>query len=479
MRTYSNYIAGRFTGEGPQDVLPVFNPATEEQVSTVPASSRDTVGEAIEAATKAQPSWARLPAVQRAAHLHEIARLIREQIEPTARIISEEQGKPLRLARVEVEFAAEYVDYTAEWARRIEGEIVTSDRPNENIFLFRKPIGVVAGILPWNFPFFLMARKMAPALITGNTVIIKPSEETPNNAFEFARIVAASELPAGVFNVVTGTGATAGQALTSDPRIGLITFTGSVGTGARIMAAAAANITDVNLELGGKAPAIVLGDANIDLAVEAVKNSRVLNSGQICNCAERVYVDRKVADEFTTKLAATMHKTRFGDPLQDDTIDMGPLINRQGYEKVSGLVDSACKEGATVVTGGRRGESETGYYYEATVLADCRQEMEVVRREIFGPVVPIIVVDGLEQAIIYANDSDLGLTSSIYTTDINAAMRACNDLKFGETYVNRENFEAIQGFHSGWRKSGIGGADGKHGLNEFMQTHVVYLQHTP
>lgn len=477
MKTYSNYINGRFTEGGKHGFIAVQNPATELQISSVPDSPEQVVHEAIDAASKAQVAWAKLPAIQRAGHLHQIANLIRQKLEPLARVISEEQGKPLGLARVEVGFAAEYIDYTAQWARRIEGDIVTSDRPNENIFLFRKPIGVVAGILPWNFPFFLVARKMAPALVTGSTIVIKPSEETPNNALEFARIVAESGLPAGVFNVVTGTGATAGRILTLDPRVGLITFTGSVETGSRIMAAAAANITKVNLELGGKAPAIVLRDANIDLAVEAIKNSRVVNSGQICNCAERIYVDRKIADEFTTKLSAAMKKTTFGDPLESEAFDMGPLINQQGLDKVTRLVEGARGEGATVVTGGRRGDSKRGFYYEPTVLADCRHEMEIVRKEIFGPVVPVVVVDGVEQAIAYANDSELGLTSSIYTANVNAAMQACNELKFGETYINRENFEALQGFHAGWRKSGIGGTDGKHGLYEFMQTHVVYLQY--
>ena len=199
-------------------------------------------------------------------------------------------GQILDLARVEVAFTADYLDYMAEWARRIEGEILESDRPGETIFLFRQPIGVIGGILPWNFPFFLIARKAAPALVTGNTIVIKPSEETPHNAVKFCELLARLDLPPGVINVVHGRGATAGKALSSSPRIGMISFTGSVETGSAIMAAAAANITKVNLELGGKAPAIVMGDADLDLAVKAIKASRVINSGQVCNCAERVYV---------------------------------------------------------------------------------------------------------------------------------------------------------------------------------------------
>ena len=477
MKTYQNYIGGRFTDASTRNVVDVFNPASEEQISTVADSSVEDVREAVEAAASAQLKWERLPAIQRAGHMRRIASGVREKAEHIARVISEEQGKPLGLARVEVGFAAEYIDYMAEWARRIEGEIVTSDRPNENIFVFRKPIGVVAGISAWNFPFFLAVRKMAPALVTGNTIIVKPSDQTPNNTVELAKVVAEAGLPAGVFNVVTGSGSSCGKALTTHPKVGLITFTGSVATGARIMAAAANNVTKVNLELGGKAPAIVLEDADLDLAVQAIKASRVTNTGQICNCAERVYVDRKIVDAFTAKLCATMKTTTYGDPLEDSSIDMGPLMNRHELERVAGMVDRAVSDGAKVLLGGKRGNRTKGFYYEATVLGNCRQEMDIVRTEIFGPVVPIVVVDGLDQAIEYANDSELGLTSSIYTGNLNAAMRACNELRFGETYVNRENFEALQGFHAGWRKSGIGGADGRHGLYEFMNTHVVYMQH--
>jgi lactaldehyde dehydrogenase/glycolaldehyde dehydrogenase len=289
-------------------------------------------------------------------------------------------------------------------------------------------------------------------------------------------MIAQTDLPPGVINVVHGRGATAGKALTSSPRIGMISFTGSVETGSAIMASAAPNITKVNLELGGKAPAIVMSDADMNLAVKAVKASRVINSGQVCNCAERVYVQRNIAAEFTDKLAAAMKDTHFGDPLADPTVAYGPLINEAGYRKVERLVQSAVSAGASVVTGGKREPREGGYYYQPTVLAGCKQDMDIVRREVFGPVAPIIEFEDLDEAIEYANDSDYGLTSSIYTRDLNVALRACQEIRFGETYINRENFEAMQGFHAGWRKSGIGGADGKHGLYEFTNTHVVYMQ---
>jgi lactaldehyde dehydrogenase/glycolaldehyde dehydrogenase len=335
---------------------------------------------------------------------------------------------------------------------------------------------VIGGILPWNFPFFLIARKAGPALVTGNTIVIKPSEETPHNAVSFCELVIEAGVPPGLINIVHGRGPTVGKALASSPRIGMVSFTGSVETGSAIMTAAAPNITKVNLELGGKAPALVMADADLDLAVKAVKASRVINSGQVCNCAERVYVQKSVADEFVSKLTAAMKETRFGDPLADETVDYGPLINEKGFKKVESLVGSAVKAGATVLTGGRRAAQEGGFYYEPTVITGCKQEMDIIRREVFGPVAPIVTFEDLDEAIAYANDSDYGLTSSIYTRDLNVALRACQEIRFGETYINRENFEAMQGFHAGWRKSGIGGADGKHGLYEYTQTHMVYMQ---
>lgn len=479
MKNCENYIDGKFIPIGSRKDISVINPATEAVIGKIYESTPEDVDAAVQVAAKAQKSWGKLPAIERARHLRAIAQKIRENAEPLARLITEEQGKTLGLSRVEVSFTADYLDYMAEWARRIEGEIVTSDRPNETILLFRKPIGVIAGVLPWNFPFFLIARKLAPALVTGNTIVIKPSEETPLNAYEFAKLVAQTDLPAGVCNFVFGTGATTGSSLTSHRGVGMISFTGSVKTGSRIMAAAAENITKVNLELGGKAPAIIMADANIDLAVRAVVDSRVINSGQVCNCAERIYVDRRIAAEFTDKLSKGMAATKFGDPIKDETVAYGPLINKLGLDKVSGLVGRAITAGAQLVTGGKVADRSAGFYYEPTVLTGCKQDMEIIQNEIFGPVIPVVEFGDLDEAITFANDSEYGLTSSIFTNNLHIAMKAARELQFGETYINREHFEAMQGFHAGWRKSGIGGADGKHGLYEYTQTQAVYLQHDP
>ncbi|MBF8780360.1 aldehyde dehydrogenase [Pseudomonas fulva] len=472
--TYQNYIDSAFVAS--EQLIEVHNPANAELLARVPESSSEQVERAIAAARRAQKSWAARPAIERAGYLRQIAGKVRANAERLARIITLEQGKVPGLALVEVNFTADYLDYMAEWARRLEGEVLTSDRPAEHIFLLRKPLGVVAGILPWNFPFFLIARKMAPALLTGNTIVIKPSEETPINCHEFAKLVAETDLPSGVFNVVGGKGASVGQRLSSHAGVDLVSFTGSVATGARIMAAAAPNITKLNLELGGKAPAIVLADADLELAVKAIVASRVINTGQVCNCAERVYVQRKVADAFTDKVAQAMAATRYGDPSRQADLDMGPLINQAGLDKVAQMVRTASGEGAELVTGGQVADLGAGFHYQPTVLAGCSAGMEIMRKEIFGPVLPIQVVDDLDEAIALANDSEYGLTSSIYTRDLSAALKASRELDFGETYINRENFEAMQGFHAGARKSGIGGADGKHGLYEYTRTQVVYIQ---
>lgn len=472
---HHNFIDGVFTPDASSPSLDVLNPATNQTIGRIPDSGRDVVNAAVGAARQAQYEWENTPAIERANYLRRISTKVREHRIRLAELITREQGKVLSLAQVEVDFTADYIDYMAEWARRIEGEVLTSDRPNETILLLRKAIGVVAGILPWNFPFFLIARKLAPALVAGNTIVIKPSEETPLNAFEFARLVAECDLPAGVFNLVGG-GRDTGAALAGHPDIDLVSFTGSVETGVHIMRAASNNLTRVNLELGGKAPAIVLKDADLEIAANAIYQSRILNSGQVCNCAERVYVEKPVVEAFTDRIVALMKATTYGDPLEDKSVNMGPLVSAAQLSKVSAAVDKARSEGGNVVLGGKVADRPVGHHYEPTVITDCNDRMEIMRKETFGPVLPIQAVDSLAEAIRYANDSEYGLTSSIFTNDLNSAMRACRDLKFGETYINREHFEAMQGFHAGRRKSGIGGADGKHGLYEYMETQAIYMQ---
>lgn len=477
-RRYQNYVNGRFVDAQGGKTLTVGNPATGAEVSDVPDSSVEDVREAIECADRAQRPWEKLAPIERAKYLHRIAAGIRADAEHLARVLSEEQGKPLDQARDEVNGTADYFDYTAEWARRIEGEVIASDRPNEMQLLLRQPIGVIGGIVPWNFPLYVLARKVAPALLMGNAIVVKPSGTTPNSTLELARIFEESEVPAGVVNLVCGYGPIVGEELASNPLIGMVSVTGSVRTGSRVMELAAKNITKVSLELGGSAPVIVMPDADLDLAVKSIKACRLLNTGQVCGAADRTYVHKGVGDEFTDRLATAMSQARYGNALVDEGFELGPLVSARQLEAVSGRVERAVADGGQIMTGGKRAEDRPeGHYYPATVIANCRQDMDIVREEIFGPVMPVVSFNDLDEAIAWANDSIYGLASSIFTKNVDVVMRACKELRFGETYVNRENLENMQGFHAGWRKSGIGGADGKHGVLEYTRTHVVYLQY--
>lgn len=475
MKELKMFIDGKFEENVSGKWIQVLNPSTEEVISLMPDGTVEDARRAIDAAERAQSAWEKLPSIQRAAYLKQIAVGIRQREEELTDIIVREGGKTQQLARVEVLFTADYMDYMAGWARRYEGEIIPSDRPKETIMLFKKPIGVTTGILPWNFPFFLVARKMAPALITGNTIVIKPSQLTPENAYVFAQIVEEVGLPAGVFNLVNGRGSIIGHELAANPKVGMVSLTGSVVAGQQTMLAAAPNITKVSLELGGKAPAIVMADADVDLAVRAIIASRVINTGQVCNCAERVYVDHQIKDIFIDKLLQGMAQVKVGNPSLRSDLDMGPLIDASALNSIEKKVEKALQQGAKLLCGGHR-IGDKGYFYAPTLLDEARQDMDIVREETFGPVLPIVTYSNVEEAISWANDCEYGLTSSVYTQNLDQAFRIMRSLKFGETYINRENFEAMQGFHAGWRKSGIGGADGKHGLEEYLQTHVVYLE---
>ena len=474
MKDLQMYINGQFCESSNGQWINVLNPSTEEVISRQPEGTIDDVNRALDAARAAQKQWAKTPAIERAGYLLKIAEGIKARQEEFTEIIMREQGKTRSWAAIEVGATISYFEYMATFARHIEGEIIPSDRPNETILLTKKPIGVVAGILPWNFPFFLIARKAGAALIAGCTIVIKPSQLTPENCTEFAHVVAESGLPAGVINIVTGRGSVIGNEMASSPKIDIVSVTGSVAAGESIMAAASKNITKVSLELGGKAPAIVMNDADLERAAQWIVDSRIGNNGQICNNAERVYVQSGVKAEFTRILVDKMKAVRVGDPCADPNVDMGPLVEQRALESVTEKVERAIKQGARLLCGGQR-LGEKGYFYAATVLDDCRQDMDIIHEETFGPVIPLVTFDTIDEAIQMANDCEYGLASSIFTKDLNIAVKACRELEFGETYINREHFEAIQGFHAGVKKSGIGGADGKHGVEEYLVTHVTYL----
>ncbi|WP_158850797.1 aldehyde dehydrogenase [Algibacter sp. L1A34] len=478
MKEFKQFINGKFIKSTSTDVIEILNPCTEEVLSLMPIGSVKDAELALEAAQASQHAWKSLTAIERAGYLHKMADVIRENRVFLAKTLAAEQAKVMGLAQVEIDVTADYFDYNAGWARRIEGEIIQSDRKKEHIFLHKAPIGVAVGILPWNFPFFVMARKIAPSLITGNTCIINPSSVAPNTVMAFAELIEKINIPTGVLNFVCGKGSIVGNALSKSPITGIISLTGSVGAGQKVMEAASLNITKVSLELGGKAPAIVCADANLDLAVKAVVDSRIIFSGQVCNCAERVYVEDSIYDQFMEKITKRFSDIKVEDAFSANNPDMSSLVSKDQLDKISEMVDYAKKEGAEVVVGGTRSSQfNKGYFYQPTLLTNVTQKMQIIQEEVFGPVLPVMKFSTLDEAIALSNDCEFGLTSSIYSENFNKVMHACEELEFGETYINREHFEAIQGFHAGWKKSGLGGADGKHGMEEYLQTKVVYAQY--
>ena len=475
MKDLKMYINGQFVESSSGKWIDVLNPSTEEVISRQPEGTLEDIDKALDAARAAQKEWAKTPACERAVYLTKMAAGIRKREKEFVEIIMREQGKTRNWASIEVGATIAYFDYMASFARHIEGEIVESDNRGESILISKKPIGVVAGILPWNFPFFLIARKAGAALIAGCSIVIKPAQLTPENCCEFAKVVDETGLPAGLFNVVTGKGSVIGDALASSPKIDIVSVTGSVGAGESIMKAAANNITKVSLELGGKAPVVVFPDADLELAAQAILDSRIGNNGQICNNAERLYIHKDVKEKLTAMLKEKFAAVKVGDPFSSDDIDMGPLVEKRALESVEAKLANAVKQGAKILVGGNRVGTK-GYFFEATLLDNCTQDMDIIHEETFGPVLPIIEFSDIDQVIEWCNDCEYGLASSVFTNDINTAARMVRELEFGETYINRFHFEAIQGFHAGVKKSGIGGADGKHGVEEYLRTHVTYLQ---
>jgi len=462
--------------------IDVENPSEPGSViGTVPAGCAADAEAALALAKEAQKSWAKVPSGERAKVLKQIAQVVRDNREELIEQLHTEQAKTLELATVEVDFTAIYLDYHAGLAYSYMGEILQSDNRGENIYIHKAPIGVSVGICPWNFPLFVWARKVAPALLAGCTVVVKSSELTPLTTFRLMAHVTKAvdagkcDLPPGVLSVVTGYGHTIGQALVESPLVGIISMTGSVATGQRIMATASKNMTKCSLELGGKAPVIVMDDANIDQAVDAIVASRIIFGGQVCNCAERLYVQSKVYDEVVKKLAAKMTATKVGKPT-DEGVGYCSQISKEHREKIAGMVDRAVEAGAKVVCGGKFVEGGPGYCYEPTVIVDATQDSEIMKKEVFGPVLPVMKFETFDEALELANDCEYGLSSSLFTENYRLIERARTELLFGETFINRFHFEAIQGFHAGWRKSGLGGADGHHGLNEYLATKVIYVQ---
>jgi len=467
-----------FRGQGPE--RQVIEPATGKVLAEIHDATVAQAHEAVAAAKAAQPLWAALPPIARARKMRDVAALIRRDQAALARLVVQEQGKPIKEAMGEIAGAAEFLEYFAEFARRLPGEILPSDFAGEEVWIRRAPVGVVAAIIPWNYPAALICRKVAPALITGNAVVVKPHEMTPLSGLALARLFDEAGLPAGLVNIVNGPGEVVGEALTGSADVGLITMTGSVPVGRRIMESAAQNLSAVSLELGGKAAFIVMPDADLDLAVRSAVTSRFMNCGQTCICNERTLVHRSIYEAFVEKFVAVTRSLKMGDPLDPNT-DIGPKVSEEECAKVATMVQAALAQGARALTGGGRPAappSDGGFWFDPTVLVDMAPDAQIMREEIFGPVVPIVPFDTFDEAVAIANQGTLGLSSYLFTRDFHVIMEAINRIEVGEVYINRAGPEGVQGFHGGWNDSGVAGDDGLHGLEVFMRKKTVYLNYS-
>ena len=477
---HAMYIDGDWQAGGAGGTREVIDPATGETYTTVPEATPGQVAAAIAAARRAQPDWGRRSPLERAGLMRTVADLVRRDLAVLAEIVVREQGKPIQEARGEVGGAAAFFDYYAEFARRIQGEILPSDFAGEQIWIQRVPVGVVGAIIPWNYPAALVSRKVAPAMIAGDTIVLKPHEMTPVSALHMARLFEEAGVPAGVVNIVTGAGETVGEHLTTSPEVDLISMTGSVPTGKRIMEVASRNLTPVSLELGGKAPFIVMGDADLDLAVRSAVTSRFMNCGQVCICNERTLVQEDVFEAFVERFVAQARDLRVGMPLEEST-DIGPKVSHEELVKVEAILADAVRAGARpVLEGGRPADPPTpgGYWMTPSVLTGVDPGMEIMRREIFGPVIPIVPFRRFEDAVEITNASRYGLSAYLFTNDLRRVMEAVSGIDFGEVYVNRIGPESLQGFHVGYRESGVGGDDGLHGLETYLRKKTVYVNYS-
>lgn len=476
---YRLFINGQWVDSTSDERIEVENPANEEVLATVAAGTAEDAGGAVQAAQAAQPAWAALPAVERGNRLLRLTEKLAAQQDRFAKLLTQEQGKTLGLAQGEVGATIDYINFPAQCARRIEGEIYPSDNPDEHIWIHRVPYGVTVALVAWNFPLALAGRKLGPSLAAGNTMVVMAPPQTPVTVMEFADLVRESDIPAGVLNFVTGWGPEIGQALATHPVTKLVTMTGSVATGRKLFAMGAEDIKAVRLELGGKAPFIVMEDADVDKAVEAAMVSRYLNCGQICTCSERLYLHESIHDAFVDKFVAASQKLKIGDPLVADT-DLGPKVTRAELEKVEQMVQQAIKDGCKLVLGGKRPVGPAyakGHWYEPTVLTGATNEMAIMQQEIFGPVSPIAKISSFDEAMAWANDSDMGLAAYLFTRDMRRIHRAVQELDSGEIYVNRGIGEQRQGFHNGFKLSGTGGEDGKHGFENYLQKKTFYVNY--
>ncbi len=479
IKEYQLFINGEWVNAYSGKTDNIYSPTDESVVGIVHMGEEADAQRAMEAAEKAQKQWKKVPARKRAELMRAFAAEIRANKDQLARLLVKEQGKLFSLAQIEVEVTATFIEYACDWARQIEGDIVPSDNPDEQIFIHKIPRGVVVAITAWNFPLALAGRKLGPALVAGNSVVLKPTEETPLTTLELGDIANKVGLPKGVLNIVTGMGKVLGNALVSHPVTKMVSMTGSTPAGREIFKTASQNLIHVQLELGGKAPCIVFPDADMNAAVEGALHSRFDNCGQVCTCNERLYLHEDIYDAFMEKFMEKVKALKLGDPMHPET-DLGPKVNRREITNMERLVAQSVEEGATLAFGGKKPEGsqfEKGFWFEPTILTNVQQEMTIVHEESFGPVLPVIKFKDFEEVIGYANDCKYGLAAMVFTNDMNKIMRCTNELEFGEIYINRGHGEQHQGFHNGYKLSGTGGEDGKYGFEQYLEKKTFYLKY--
>lgn len=469
------FINNEFVESKSSDTMEVINPATGEAFDTITFATEEEVNEAIEKSKHAQLEWEKVPAPTRAEHVKLLIPLLEQNKDELAQLYVKEQGKTLAQAEGEIDKAVQFIDYMTSLSMRNKGEVLQNSVSNEMIQLIKKPIGVTAGIVPWNAPIMVLIRKVIPALVTGCSIVIKPSEETTLLTLRLAELFRASTIPAGLVQIVPGTGETVGTQLATHKDVQLISLTGSMRAGKAVYKNAADTVKKVNLELGGNAPVLVTPHANLDKAVDYIVTARINNAGQVCTCPERIFVHEDVHDDFVNKAKQRMSDLQVGDPLDDNT-DYGAIINQTQLDSIDDKVQEAVNNSADLVLGGHKLD-RAGYFYEPTILDNVKKDDSAFKEEIFGPVLAITTYNDFDEAIDAANDTNAGLSSYIFSENLKEVMEATERLKFGEVYANCEAEEVVNGYHAGWRESGLGGADGIHGFEEYYNTTVSYIRY--
>ena len=472
------FIDGTHTELSQLDRMTIVDPSNGEEVDTVPAGGPPEVDQAVKSAYEAFPSWRDTPASKRGEILGKAAQAVLDATEELAPLLTAEQGKPLREARLEIRRYVHTLEHYVGLAKNIRGGYVPDLAEDTYGLIVRRPLGVIGAIVPWNFPTTLLGNKLGPALITGNTVVAKPADTTPLTTLRVAEIMHEAGLPAGVFNVVTGTGPEAGQALAEHPLVRKIAFTGSTPTGKKLMAVAAGDLKHTTLELGGSDPMIVCDDANLDRAASAASVGRFFNCGQACLAVKRVFVFESVADEFIEKLAGKVEKLKVGPGMAEGTM-LGPLHSSQQRDLLEEQVSDAIDSGAEVLHGAKRPEGDgydEGNFYEPTLLVEPARDSRVATEEVFGPALPVWRVGDMEEALARANGSIFGLGSSIWTADLNRASDAAEKLEAGYTWINSPQIVFDELPFGGWKQSGHGKEHGIEALDYYTETKAVVVR---